>query len=79
VRKRMQSATHKKVNQTAALIMGGVTKIHVGELIENARVIMEEKGVTGQILPEYIREAKARLEKRGLVPYYKRKPLIRHR
>jgi len=29
----MASATTKKVGQTASLIMGGITKIHVGELI----------------------------------------------
>lgn len=59
------------VTQVMAIVMGGMTKIFVGELTREARRIMEKNGETGPIEPRHLREAYRK--------YYKRRPLLRGR
>lgn len=87
----MVAATGRKVADSAPVVMMAITKVHIGELIgpffvfnshlrivETARVVMEERGVVGKILPEHIREAYRRLADAGKMPFLTKKPFFRH-
>lgn len=57
-----------KVSDPFALMMGGITKVFVGDLIENALLAMHENNEQGPIRLIHIREAHRRLNAKGLVP-----------
>ena len=60
-------------NTRTATVMTGITKLFVGEMVEAARVIMEERGDKGPIRPAHLREAFRVLVSEGKVPFYKKK------
>ncbi len=73
----MQSVCGSPVNVKMAIVMAGITKVFVGEIVETARTAMEEWGETGPIRPRHIREAYRRLRLAGKIPYApsEKKPL----
>jgi len=64
----MQSVTNSAISQTITIVMAGIAKVYVGELVESARTIMEEWGEEGPLRPKHIREAYRRLKQTGAVP-----------
>jgi hypothetical protein len=48
----------------SCLVVSGVGKIFVGEMVESALEIMDERGDTGPIAPEHLREAFRRYQKK---------------
>ncbi|OQR83177.1 hypothetical protein ACHHYP_15006 [Achlya hypogyna] len=59
------------VHNAMSIVMSGLTKMFVGELIAEARKIMAHAGDEGPIRPHHLREAHRK--------YYKRHPLVRGR
>ncbi|KAJ3260310.1 transcription initiation factor TFIID subunit 11 [Boothiomyces macroporosus] len=56
------------VPASVAIVVSGVGKVFVGEMVESALEIMDEWGHTGPITPEHLREAFRRYQKeRGLI------------
>ncbi|KAI8893617.1 TAFII28-like protein [Globomyces pollinis-pini] len=51
------------VPASVAIVVSGVGKIFVGEIVETALDVMEEWGHTGPICPEHLREAFKRYQK----------------
>jgi len=68
IKKLMQSVTNSAISQTITIVMAGIAKVYVGELVESARTIMEEWGEEGPVRPKHIREAYRRLKQTGAVP-----------
>lgn len=52
----MKSVSGSKVSPEAVLVMGGITKVFVCEVVECARTVMDEWGETGPIRPPHLRE-----------------------
>ncbi|KAL3684041.1 hypothetical protein R1sor_002063 [Riccia sorocarpa] len=59
------------------IVMSGISKMFVGELVEVGRIVMNERGDVGPIRPCHIREAYRRLKLEGKVPQRGRAPLFR--
>jgi len=67
----MQSVSGTTINQKMAIVMSGITKLFVGEIIETARTVQDEWEDIGAIRPRHIREAYRRLQQAGKIPYAK--------
>lgn len=50
------------------IVVSGIAKIFVGELVETAKVVMKERNESGPIRPCHIREAHRRLKLEGKIP-----------
>jgi len=74
IKRYMTSVSGAKINQNTVIVMAGITKIFLGEVVETAKEVMEEWGDTGAIKPAHIREAYQRMKLQGKIPYtrYKR-------
>jgi hypothetical protein len=48
-----------------AIVVGGLTKLFVGELIETAMVVLRENGSNGALEASHIEEAARRLQQEG--------------
>ncbi|GER40158.1 transcription initiation factor TFIID subunit 11 [Striga asiatica] len=57
-----------KITVHMTIVMSGIAKMFVGELVEAARIVMSERGDTGPIRPCHIREAYRRLKLEGKIP-----------
>ncbi|XP_076946812.1 transcription initiation factor TFIID subunit 11-like [Bidens hawaiensis] len=57
-----------KVSMPMTIVMSGIAKIFVGELVETAKVVMKERKESGPIRPCHIREAYRRLKLEGKIP-----------
>lgn len=76
IRRILQQILGHSVSEKVAVVVGGVAKIFVGEVVEEARDIMEERLAHNQetdlseipIPPEFLREAYQRLRDRNAVP-----------
>jgi len=58
----------KKLNM---IVLGSIAKLHLGELIEEAREIVEKEegpGYSKPLLPKHLRAAARNLQKRGSMP-----------
>lgn len=64
-----------QINNNAVIVVAGVAKVFVGELVEEARRVMDEMGETGPIAPFHIVEAHRRLKAACLIP----SPIIANR
>ncbi|GAQ81577.1 Transcription initiation factor TFIID subunit [Klebsormidium nitens] len=71
----MQSVSGSNVSIPMSIVMGGLSKMFVGDLVETAREVMTEWNETGPIRPTHIREALRRLKSGGKVPVRSR-PLL---
>lgn len=80
IKRLMQSVTGNNVSHKTSIVMAGVTKIFVGEIVETARTVMEEWKETGPIRPRHLREAYRRQQAKGKIPSsatYSHKKLFR--
>lgn len=57
-----------KISLPMSIVVSGIAKMFVGELIETARIVMTERQESGPIRPCHIREAYRRLKLEGKVP-----------
>ncbi|KAM7510677.1 hypothetical protein LguiB_009552 [Lonicera macranthoides] len=57
-----------KISMPMTIVVSGIAKIFVGELVETARMVMAERNDSGPIRPCHIREAYRRLKLEGKVP-----------
>lgn len=57
-----------KISMPMTIVVSGIAKIFVGELVETAKVVMTERKETGPIRPCHIREAYRRLKLEGKIP-----------
>ena len=57
LRRLVATATGKVMNGDALIIMAGVSKMHIGEVVEKARELAEKRGNYGPLLPQDIRAA----------------------
>lgn len=64
----MSGITNSSINKNMTVVMSGISKIYVGELVELARSVMAERGAYGPIRPEHLREAYRRMKQEGKVP-----------
>ncbi|KAL5699609.1 transcription initiation factor TFIID subunit 11 [Ranunculus cassubicifolius] len=57
-----------KISMPVTIVVSGIAKMFVGELVETARVVMNERKESGPIRPCHIREAYRRLKHEGKIP-----------
>ncbi|XP_042052634.1 transcription initiation factor TFIID subunit 11-like [Salvia splendens] len=57
-----------KISIPMTIVVSGIAKMFVGELVETARVVMSERRDTGPIRPCHMREAYRRLKLDGKIP-----------
>lgn len=67
LRKLFRAATGVNLNPNGLIILAGVSKMFVGEMVETAREIMRAKGLNEyeEIRPEHLREAAQVIDARG--------------
>jgi len=58
----------QKISIPTSIVVSGIAKMFVGELIETARIVMTERKDSGPIRPCHIREAYIRLKLEGKIP-----------
>lgn len=58
-----------KIGRSVSIAMGGIAKVLVAELTEEARTVMTERGEQGPIKKEHLVEAHRRLTKRGTLAF----------
>ncbi|XP_078428281.1 TBP-associated factor 11 [Wolffia australiana] len=58
----------QKISVPMTIVVSGMAKMFVGELVETGRMIMVERNESGPIRPCHIREAYRRLKAEGKVP-----------
>eukprot|EP00250_Pteridium_aquilinum_P016992 c23399_g2_i1 orf=393-980(+) len=77
MRRLLQSVAGCAISVPMTIVMSGIAKIFVGELIETGRTVMTERKETGPTRPCHIREAYRRLKLKGKVPLRSRPRLFR--
>ncbi|VAH78983.1 transcription initiation factor TFIID subunit 11-like [Triticum dicoccoides] len=58
----------QKISMPTTIVVSGIAKMFVGEVIETARIVMSERKDSGPIRPCHIREAYRRLKLEGKIP-----------
>ncbi|GAB2278768.1 hypothetical protein Dimus_013443 [Dionaea muscipula] len=58
----------QKISMPMTIVVSGIAKMLVGELVETARMVMTERKESGPIRPSHIREAYRRLKLEGKIP-----------
>ncbi|XP_008793134.2 transcription initiation factor TFIID subunit 11 [Phoenix dactylifera] len=58
----------QKISVPMTIVVSGIGKMFVGELVETARIIMTERKESGPIRPCHIREAYRRMKLEGKIP-----------
>lgn len=61
IKRLMQQVGNTQVNNQVVIAMAGVAKVFVGELVEEALKVAEQRNYEGALLPSHIREAVRRL------------------
>ncbi|ORX64424.1 TAFII28-domain-containing protein [Anaeromyces robustus] len=57
VKRLVQNILNQSVSNSMGIVVGGFSKIFIGEIVEKARDVMEDWGDEGAIRPEHLREA----------------------
>ena len=76
MRRVLQSIAGCPISIPMTIVMSGIAKMFVGELVEMGRMVMTERNESGPIRPCHIREAYRRLKLEGKVPKRSRPRLL---
>lgn len=77
VKRLMQSMVNTTITQPMTIVMAGITKLFVGDIVENAKQVMSEWNETGPLRPAHVREAFRRVSAEGKLPQRQRPALFR--
>lgn len=64
IRKFVSQVLEQTCNPNFSIVLSGIAKVFVAEMVEESREVQEEWGDSGELLPSHVHEAYRRLSKK---------------